>query len=91
MKHIHAYCVGNYDFNKIALYARMRFIEGVDILELFKQTPSHRERQEISLVANLSTSETAVEELQLTCPYTEQCKVTNCHERIKEIIESNLH
>lgn len=91
MKHNYAYCIGNYDFEKIALYARKRFIEGQNLVELIQQTQSHRERQEISLVANLSTTDSTVDSLQLACPHVEQCKVTNCHIRIKEIIENNLH
>jgi len=86
-----AYCLGNYDFDKIALYARKRFIEGSNLLDLFMNTQSHRERQEIALVSRLSTENAIVEELELACPYTEQCKVTNCHVRIKEIIENSLH
>jgi len=86
-----AFCLGNYDFDKIALYARKRFIEGSNLLDLFKNTQSHRERQEIALVSKLSTENSTVDELQLACPYTEQCKVTNCHMRIKELIENSLH
>ncbi len=85
------YCIGNYDFEKIAHYAHKRFIEGNNIMELLSQTTSHRERQEISLVTGLSTTDKIVEDLKLACPYKEQCKVTNCRIRIKEMIENKLY
>jgi len=85
------YCIGNYDFEKIAHYAHKRFIEGNNIMDLLSQTSSHRERQEISLVAGLSTSNSIVEDLKLSCPYKEQCKVSNCRSRIKEMIENKLY
>ena len=91
MKHNYAYCIGNYDFDKIALYAHKRFIEGLNLMDLISQTESHKERQEIALVASFSTTDSIVEDLKLDCPYKEQCKVTNCRIRIKEKIENCLH
>jgi len=85
------YCIGNYDFEKIADYAHKRFIEGNNLMDLLTQTSSHRERQEISLVAGLSTADKTVEKLKLDCPYKEQCKVSNCRIRIKEMIENKLY
>ncbi|MDH5516871.1 MAG: hypothetical protein OEY36_03500 [Gammaproteobacteria bacterium] len=91
MKHSNPYCIGNYDFEKIAFYARKRFIEGYSMIDLFTQTTSHRERQEISLVSVMATDQHQIQKLELSCPYKEQCKVTDCVQRIKEIIEHNLH
>lgn len=91
MKHVNSFCVGNYDFEKIAFYARKRFIDGYSMIDLFKQTNSHRERQEISLVSLLATDDTHVKNIQLSCPYKEQCKATDCSVRIKELIENKLH
>jgi len=90
MSHHNAYCMGNYDFEKIALYAHERFFKGKNILEQLSQSSSHRERQEIGLVSSLSTRDSVVQKLNLDCPYKEQCKVTNCHTRIKSLIESQL-
>jgi len=90
MDHNYAYCMGNYDFEKIARYAHERFFKGKNILEQLSQSSSYRERQEIGLVSGLSTNDSIVKKLKLDCPYKEQCKVTNCRTRIKNIIESHL-
>lgn len=90
MKYHNPYCLGNYDFNNIALYARKRFIEGYTTIELMLDAQSNRERQEIALVAMMDIDEATVENLQLSCQYKEQCKVTTCRVVIKQIIEDNL-
>lgn len=91
MTQYNPYCLGNYDFDNIALYARKRFIEGYNTIDLMQKAQSNRERQEIALVAMMDIDEATVENLQLSCQYAEQCKVTNCRKVIKEIIENNLH
>ena len=91
MKHINSFCIGNYDFEKVAYYARKRFIDGSNMIDLFKQANSHRERQEMSLVSILATNDTRVNKISLSCPYKEQCKATDCLVRIKERIENKLH
>ena len=91
MTHYNPYCLGNYNFDNIALYARKRFIEGYNTIDLLQKAKSNRERQEIALVAMMDIDEETVDNLQLSCQYAEQCKVTSCRKVIKEIIENNLH
>ena len=90
MKYSNSDCMGNFNFDNIAYYARKRFIEGYNTIELMQKTPSHRRRQEIALVAMMDIDDTTVSNLALSCQYKEQCKVTTCREIIKEIIEDNL-
>lgn len=90
MKHQHSDCLGNYNFDNIARYARQRFIEGISTIELMQRAKSNRRREEIALVAMMDIDDNTVENLQLSCQYKEQCKVTTCRKVIKEIIESNL-
>ncbi|MDH5516875.1 MAG: hypothetical protein OEY36_03520 [Gammaproteobacteria bacterium] len=91
MAHHNPFCLGNYDFDKIAHYARKRFIEGCNTNELLQGAHSLRQRQEIALVSFMDIENDSVENLQLSCQYTEQCKVTTCRSVIKEIIENELH
>lgn len=91
MPHLNPYCLGNYDFDNIALYARQRFVEGINTIDLMQKAKSHRARQEIVLVSMMDIDENTVDNLQLSCQYAEQCKVTSCKSVIKEIIEENLH
>ena len=40
-------CMGNYDFDHIALFARKRFVEGYDTVTLLQQAESQCEKEEI--------------------------------------------
>ena len=91
MTHLNPFCLGNYNFDNIALYARKRFIEGCNSIDLIKKAKSNKERQEILLVEMMDIDESTVDNLQLSCQYTEQCKVTSCRKIIKEIIEKEIH
>lgn len=83
-------CLGNYDFDHIAFYARKRFIEGYDTVTLLNQADSEREREEIALVAMLDVDENIIQDLDLSCRYAEQCKVTTCRAKLKKMIEEDL-
>jgi len=83
-------CLGKYDFDNIALYARKRFVDGISTIELLQKATSTREKEEIALVAMMDIDESSVENLQLSCQHAEKCKVTNCRKLIKKIIEDNL-
>ena len=91
MAHLNPFCLGNYNFDNIARYARKRFIEGISTIDLMQRAKSIRDRQEIALVAMMDIDENTVDNLQLSCQYAEQCKVTSCRKVIKEIIEEGLH
>ena len=90
MSYHHPDCMGNYDFDNIALFARKRFIEGRSLLELFQKAKSNRRRQEITLVSQLGIENNSVEDLELSCQYKEQCKVTTCRVVLKQMIENIL-
>jgi hypothetical protein len=83
-------CLGNYDFNNIAFYARKRFIEGYDTVTLLEQAASEREKEEIALVAMLDLDENIIRDLELCCRYAKQCKVTICRQKLKSMIEEDL-
>ena len=83
-------CMGNYDFDHIARYAYQRFIEGYSLLDLFKRAKSHRQRQEMTLVSELTIENNTVETLHLICQYKEQCKATGCRSKLKNLLEQSL-
>ena len=83
-------CMGNYDFDNTVRFARKRFVEGHNTIELMQQASSEREKEEIALVAMLDLDATTVENLQLDCKHADQCKLTNCLELIKKLIEDAL-
>jgi len=83
-------CLGNYNFDKIAFFARKRFIEGCNTVELMAAARSEREKQEIALVSLLDVEDEKIRDLQLCCKYAGQCKVMDCRERLKKLIEGEL-
>lgn len=83
-------CLGNYDFDHIAFFARKRFIEGYDTITLMEQARSEREREEIALVAMLDIEDGIIQDLALCCRHADVCKVTICREKLKKMIEEDL-
>ncbi len=83
-------CLGHYDFEHIAHYAKKRFIEGCDTVSLLEQAGSDREKEEIVLVSLLDIEADEIRNLELNCPYSRQCKVLDCRERLKRMIENDL-
>jgi len=75
-------CMGNYDFDKIAYYAKKRFIEDCSTIELMAAAKTQREKEEIALVSLLHVSNDKIQDLQLTCKHAYECKVIDCRERL---------
>jgi len=83
-------CMGNYDFDNIAYFARKRFIEGVSTLLLLEQATSDRERQEIALVSLLDVEDDQIRYLRLSCIHSEECMVFNCRAKLKSMLQEEL-
>ena len=83
-------CLGNYDFDHIALFARKRFIEGNDTMTLMEQAQTEREKEEIALVCMLDIEDNLIQDLNLSCKYSDTCKLTNCREKLRNLISQEL-
>lgn len=83
-------CLGNYDFDKIAFYARKRFVEGYDTVTLLAQATSDQEKEEIALVALLDVEDDVVKDIGLCCRYDKECEITTCREKLKKLIDEDL-
>jgi hypothetical protein len=83
-------CLGNYDFDRIAFYARKRFVEGYDTVTLLEQATSEQEKEEIALVAMLDIEDNIIQDMELCCRHAKECKVTICREKLKKMIERDL-
>ena len=79
-------CMGSYDFNRIAFYAKKRFIENCSTMELMQSAESEHEKEEIALVSMLHIDNDQMAELELTCKYASKCKVMECRERLRDMI-----
>lgn len=83
-------CMGNYDFNHIAAFAKKRYIEGCNTVDLMEAATSDREKEEIVLVSLLDVDDDKIRELRLSCKYADQCKAMDCRDRLKKMIEAVL-
>ncbi len=90
MTHRNPDCLGHYDFDRIAYYARKRFVEGCSTIDLLLQAETEQEKEEIALVAMMDLDDKSVDNIKLYCKHSEKCQVTNCRKVIKRLIENGL-
>ena len=83
-------CFGNYDFDSIAEFARKRYVEGESTIKLLQQARTQAEKEEIALVCMLDVEDEYVLDIQLDCRYAKDCKVTNCRDKLRKLIEIEL-
>lgn len=83
-------CQGSYDFERVAIMAKKRFIDGIDTITLMQQAKSEQEKQEIVLIALLNVEEQQIKQIQLACPYELSCHVLDCRQRLKTLLQPLL-
>ena len=83
-------CLGNYDFDQIAYFAKKRFVDGFNTVALLQQARSEREKEEIALVCLLDLEDDRIRDLQLCCTHSHACEVIDCRDKLKEIIGVEL-
>ena len=83
-------CLGNYDFDHIAFFARKRFVEGCNTVTLLEKAESEREKEEIALVCLLDIEDDKIRDLQLCCRHTDDCMAIDCRDKLKNMIEEEL-
>lgn len=83
-------CFGHYDFDHIVDFAKKRFVDGFSTIHLLEHARSDSEREEIALVCMLDVEDEFVLDVQLDCRYADDCKVTNCRDKLRKLIETEL-
>ncbi len=83
-------CLGNYDFEHIAFYAKKRFVDGCSTVSLIAQAKTERAREEIALVSMLDIKDDDIRDLQLSCRYAGECRIMDCRERLRKMIREKL-
>ena len=83
-------CFGSYDFDHIASFAKKRFVDGDSTISLLSNARSKTEREEIALVCMLDVEDEVVLDIELDCRYADDCKVTNCRDKLRNLIESDF-
>ena len=83
-------CLGNYDFDHIALFAIKRYVEGYNTVTLMEQAKSECEKEEIALVCLLDVEDNKIRDLDLCCGHAGNCKVIDCRDKLKKMIGEEL-
>jgi hypothetical protein len=83
-------CIGNYNFAIVALFARIRFIEGCNTIDLMRNASTHREKEEIALVVMLDLNDKTVTDLKLDCKHAGTCEITICRNLLIKMINKGL-
>lgn len=83
-------CLGKYNFENIAHFAKKRFIEGCDTIELLKQAKSESEKEEIALVCLLDVEDEQIVALELNCKHASECRITDCRDRLRKLIAAGI-
>ena len=68
----------------------MLFRSGIDTVSLMNQAQSDTEKEEIAMVCLLSIEDAVVKDIQLGCRYANTCKMTNCHAKLRDMLEKEL-
>jgi hypothetical protein len=80
-------CLGNYNFERIAYYAKKRFVEGWDTVALLQQAETECEKEEIALVSLLDVEDDDIQNLKLNCS---QCRMKDCRDQLRKLIQMEL-
>lgn len=83
-------CLGNYDFDHIAAFAKKRYIDGCDTIALLQQADSQREKEEIVLVSLLDLEDDQIRDIEFTCRHADKCTIMDCRARLKRMIAEAL-
>ncbi len=90
MSHDKLDCLGSYDFEHIAFYARKRFIEGCDTVALMAEAKTERAKEEIAMISMLDVRDDEIRDIELSCRYAGECKILDCRERLRKMIKEKL-
>jgi hypothetical protein len=82
--------MGNYDYDRIAVIAIKRYVEGYDTIALLDAARSQREKEEIILVALLHFDDDVLADFNLGCGGDDECQTITCRNRLKHMLRGYL-
>jgi hypothetical protein len=83
-------CFSKYSLDRLVRYAKKRFIEGIQTVDLLKTANSEIEKEEIMLIAFLDVEDKEIHDLLLGCTEDDSRLLLNCREILKSLIENEL-
>jgi len=82
-------CIGNSSFERIAFYARRRFIDGIDTITLMTEAPTERDKRDVALAALLDLDDASLRRMNLFhCPQ-QDCKAHDYRRRLKQLLAAD--
>lgn len=79
-------CVSHSDFERIAFYARKRFVEGVDTITLMVQARDDLEKREIALAALLDLDDDCIRNLNLFSCSNQACTAGSYRPKLQQML-----
>lgn len=83
-------CIGNTDFERIAFYARKRFVEGIDTITLMTQARNEQQKHEIALAALLDLDDMTISELNFFNCGEDDCMARSYRHQLQTML-ANLN
>ena len=80
-------CIRQFDFDKIAFYARKRYLEGVSTIVLLCSAKSESEKTLIVLASMLDLEDENIRELKPYCGSECQALMFDLRERLKQMLQ----
>lgn len=81
-----SHCVCNSDFERIAFYARRRFLEGIDTITLMQQAINEQEKREIAYAALLDLDDDSIRELNLLACDNSGCRADSYRQELQQML-----
>jgi hypothetical protein len=82
--------MGNYDYDRIAILAIKRYVEGYNTIDLLEAATSQREKEEVVLVALLHFDDEVLDDFNLGCACDDECKTIIYRNRLKNMLRGYL-
>ncbi|WP_421868110.1 hypothetical protein [Motiliproteus sp.] len=79
-------CVCNSDLDRIAFYARRRFLEGIDTITLMEQASNEQEKREIAYAALLDLDDDSIRRLNLLACDNSGCKADSYRRELQQML-----
>lgn len=80
-------CMRKFDFNRIAYYARKRYVEGISTIALLCNAKTESEKTLIVLASLLDLEDDKIRELKPYCSHECQCLMFDLRDRLRFMIE----
>lgn len=83
-------CFANYDYQGLVAFARKKFLDGKETVELLQHAHSEAEKEMIMLVSLLDIKDENIHRMLVGCDKTEPCVDRSCREVLRRKLIDTL-